>query len=62
LIASPCVKVCVMDAQQRYCAGCQRTLAEIAAWGEMNDDERAAVVARLPARRLEIAVPSLPPR
>ena len=51
MIASPCVKVCVMDAEQRYCAGCLRTLAEIACWGEMGDAERASVTAQLAARR-----------
>jgi predicted Fe-S protein YdhL (DUF1289 family) len=51
LIASPCNKVCVMDAEQRYCRGCWRTLAEIAAWGSMTDEERRAVLARLEQRR-----------
>jgi predicted Fe-S protein YdhL (DUF1289 family) len=58
---SPCTKVCVMDANNRYCMGCKRTLGEIARWGEMSDAERAAVVAQLPARRsenAEVAVPS----
>ena len=53
MIASPCVKVCVMDAEQRYCAGCLRTLDEIARWGEMTDAERAAVMANLAARCVE---------
>ena len=58
---SPCTKVCVMDAEQRYCEGCLRTLAEIAGWGEMSDAERRAVVAQLPARRSDIAeVPAAP--
>jgi hypothetical protein len=47
---SPCTKVCAMDADQRYCLGCRRTLDEIARWGEMSDAERDAVLARLPAR------------
>jgi predicted Fe-S protein YdhL (DUF1289 family) len=51
LIASPCNKVCVMDAEGRYCLGCARTLDEIARWGAMSDAERAAVLAALPARR-----------
>ena len=51
MIASPCTKVCVLDADDRYCLGCRRTLGEIARWGEMTDEERAAVLARLPARR-----------
>jgi predicted Fe-S protein YdhL (DUF1289 family) len=51
LIASPCNKICVMDAEQRYCLGCWRTLAEIAAWGSMTDEEQSAVLARLNERR-----------
>ena len=48
---SPCTKVCVMDTEDRYCLGCQRTLGEIARWGEMSDAERATITAQLPARR-----------
>lgn len=48
---SPCNKVCVMDAQNRYCRGCQRTLDEIARWGAMSDAEREAVLAELPSRK-----------
>ena len=40
-----------MDGDKRYCLGCQRTLAEISTWGSMSDDEQAAVLAQLPARR-----------
>ena len=50
---SPCTKVCVMDEDDRYCLGCQRTLGEIARWGEMADAERAAVLAQLQERRSE---------
>jgi uncharacterized protein len=61
MIASPCTKVCVMDAERRYCEGCLRTLAEIAQWAEMSESERAAVVAQLPARCSDIAeVPAAP--
>lgn len=48
---SPCNKVCVMDAERRYCLGCQRTLEEIARWSEMSDAEREAVMAQLAARK-----------
>jgi uncharacterized protein len=48
---SPCTKVCVMDAQGRYCQGCARTLDEIARWGQMTDEEREAVMEELPNRR-----------
>ena len=50
-VASPCTKVCVMDAENRYCLGCRRTLEEIARWGEMNDVERERVLAQLAARK-----------
>ena len=48
---SPCNKVCVMDAEGRYCLGCARTLDEIARWGEMDDAERATVLDALSGRR-----------
>lgn len=40
-----------MDAVQRYCLGCQRTLDEIARWSQMSDAEREAVMAQLAARK-----------
>ncbi|MEO8717337.1 MAG: DUF1289 domain-containing protein [Burkholderiales bacterium] len=59
---SPCNNVCVMDSENRYCLGCQRTLAEIARWSEMSDVEREAVLAALPARApLDVAEGSVPP-
>ncbi|MDH4093546.1 MAG: DUF1289 domain-containing protein [Betaproteobacteria bacterium] len=48
---SPCTKVCVMDAENRYCLGCRRTLEEIARWSEMTDREREQVLAQLAARK-----------
>jgi len=39
-----------MDAENRYCLGCKRTLGEIARWSEMSDDERAEVMAALRLR------------
>ena len=44
-----------MDAEQRYCQGCQRTLDEIARWGAMRSTEREAVMAQLAARKEEQA-------
>jgi predicted Fe-S protein YdhL (DUF1289 family) len=40
-----------MDADNRYCLGCKRSLVEIALWSEMTDAARAAVLAQLQARR-----------
>jgi predicted Fe-S protein YdhL (DUF1289 family) len=52
-VISPCTKVCVMDADDRYCQGCKRTLDEIARWGGMTDAQRADVMAQLPAREVK---------
>jgi predicted Fe-S protein YdhL (DUF1289 family) len=37
--ATPCIGVCRMDADG-FCVGCRRTLAEIARWGAMSNDDR----------------------
>lgn len=39
-----------MDAENRYCLGCKRTLDEIVRWSEMTDQEREQVMAGLPLR------------
>jgi predicted Fe-S protein YdhL (DUF1289 family) len=38
-VLSPCVGICSID-DDGLCAGCLRTLDEIARWGTMGDDER----------------------
>ncbi len=50
-VPSPCVNVCRMDDATGWCEGCQRTLAEIAAWGGLDDTAKRAVWQALPARR-----------
>jgi predicted Fe-S protein YdhL (DUF1289 family) len=50
-VASPCVSVCVMLPEAGVCAGCFRTLDEIAAWSMLDVTGRRAVLAALPARR-----------
>lgn len=49
-IATPCVKVCVVDGASGHCLGCLRTLSEIADWTRMTEAERAAIMAELPDR------------
>jgi len=50
-IATPCVKVCVVDGESGLCLGCFRTLQEIAGWAALAPERRAEVMAELPARR-----------
>jgi uncharacterized protein len=49
-IASPCVKLCVVHPEERICVGCLRSIDEISRWSKMSHDERAEVMAELPAR------------
>jgi uncharacterized protein len=50
-IATPCVKVCVVDGESGLCMGCYRQLSEVAGWAKLTDEDRAAIMADLPARR-----------
>jgi len=44
-----------MDDASGLCAGCARTLDEIASWSVLDDDARRAIVAALPARKAGLA-------
>lgn len=50
-VASPCIRVCVIDPQTGLCRGCGRTLAEIAAWPTLDDATRRRVLGAVAARR-----------
>lgn len=54
-IATPCVKVCIVDGPRGQCLGCWRTLSEIAGWSRLPDAERARIMAELPGRGAEAA-------
>jgi uncharacterized protein len=53
-IATPCVKVCLIDGESGLCVGCQRTLVEVASWSRFTDAERAEIMAGLAGRRSRI--------
>jgi uncharacterized protein len=55
-ISSPCTKVCAVDGRTGLCIGCGRTLKEIAGWGGLDERERRAIMAQLPARRAAAGV------
>ena len=50
-IATPCIKMCVVDGASSLCLGCYRTLSEITEWSRLNDRQREDIMAELPARR-----------
>jgi iron complex transport system substrate-binding protein len=62
---SPCIGVCELAPGESYCAGCFRTLAEIAAWYRLTDAEKSqaltATAVRRQSREVQIAEqPNLP--
>ena len=59
MLPSPCQNICRIDEPSGYCVGCGRTLDEIALWSVLDDDDKRAVWALLPARLARL--PSLPP-
>lgn len=52
IVESPCIAVCEMMPEAGVCAGCFRTLDEIATWGSLDAAGKRAVLARLAARRI----------
>lgn len=54
-VASPCINVCRMDEQTGLCAGCLRTLDEIAAWGQAGDARRREILRQVEERRVALA-------
>jgi len=53
-IATPCVKVCVVDGESGLCLGCYRTLNEVARWSSLLQSERSQIMAALPGRRTRV--------
>lgn len=53
-VATPCIKVCIVDGPTGLCLGCFRTLGEIGGWSGLTDDRRAEIMAELPSRRSRI--------
>ena len=53
-VASPCTSVCTIDTETGLCAGCYRTLDEIAGWIRLSNAQRRVVVADAEARRLRV--------
>jgi predicted Fe-S protein YdhL (DUF1289 family) len=50
-VPSPCINVCRIDPETGRCAGCRRTLDEIAAWSRIDDARKRAIWALLAQRR-----------
>ncbi len=53
-IATPCVKVCIVDGESGLCLGCYREMQEIAGWARLTDARRAEIMQELPTRTSRI--------
>lgn len=50
-VPSPCINVCRMEAASGLCAGCLRTIDEIAAWSTLDEAAKRAVWLRVEQRQ-----------
>jgi predicted Fe-S protein YdhL (DUF1289 family) len=44
---TPCIQLCKIDSLTKKCAGCGRTLDEIARWSIMTENERITIMNKL---------------
>jgi predicted Fe-S protein YdhL (DUF1289 family) len=56
-VPSPCISICAIDQVTGLCAGCLRTLDEIAVWSVLDDREKRAVWSEIDARRAAASHP-----
>ncbi|MGH8788261.1 MAG: DUF1289 domain-containing protein [Cupriavidus necator] len=54
-VPTPCRNVCRMDPATGYCAGCLRTIEEIAGWSSAADEDKRRIWAQLPRRAAWLA-------
>ena len=59
-VASPCINICVIDAVSGLCAGCGRTLAEIAAGNGPHHTDRPGTLVVGDVVRLRAALADAP--
>ena len=60
-VFNPCINICRMDLDGKYCQGCGRSSLEIGLWEKMTEAQRGEVMASLPARQPWRSRKSLPP-
>ena len=53
-VASPCVKICVIDTRTGWCVGCGRSADEIGGWTAMTAPDKPDLLLRLPLRLREL--------
>ncbi len=51
-VMSPCINVCRME--EGLCAGCLRTIGEIARWANAGDADKRLILAAVAQRRMRL--------
>ena len=54
-LPSPCQSICVMDEHSLLCKGCLRNIDEIAAWGQLSDEQKRNVWIQIGVRATQIS-------
>ncbi|MDH3511955.1 MAG: DUF1289 domain-containing protein [Gammaproteobacteria bacterium] len=50
-IDSPCINICVFNAETGFCSGCFRTIDEISDWQKLTPEQRIELLRQLNERR-----------
>lgn len=58
---SPCIGVCELDGDKRFCIGCGRTLEDIGAWQQMPDEARRSACQTAAERKAAYEAGEKPP-
>ncbi|MFW6227144.1 MAG: DUF1289 domain-containing protein [Bacteroidota bacterium] len=53
-IISPCKSICKLNDEGWICTGCFRTRQEIESWFWLSEEQKARIVAQLPAREKDM--------
>jgi predicted Fe-S protein YdhL (DUF1289 family) len=61
-VKTPCNRICALHPVSGLWMGCGRSVEEIAGWLGFHDNERAAIMVRLPARLMAMTGASIVPR
>jgi predicted Fe-S protein YdhL (DUF1289 family) len=55
--STPCIRVCLIDAETGLCEGCGRTVEEVSRWFSLTEQERLRIMAELPERMRKASMP-----
>ncbi len=50
-VRSPCIGICIYDAEREYCTGCFRSLEDVRTWWEKSESEKREAMKRCKTNR-----------